>query len=108
MSSPEAPKYFVWWLCQHDYERHERLVRPAAISRVVWREVESREGRGGGYRLWIPSGFPKVQINKSQEEWDALKAIVKGDAGGIIIPVDHINICKYWGGVVTDLDLKPI
>ncbi len=102
-------KHFIWWLTQADYVKQKTNKRPSKIPKNIWNEVESRSGRGGRFRLWVPKGISYVGMPSDipNDHWEEFKSRTD-DAGGIVITEEHIDNCLNWGGMVTTDRLEQV
>ena len=85
----------VWWVNQSDCESiNEENIKPSYIRK----EYESRCGRAGRGRLWVPK-----EIKVKQVELPSTVAFEGSDShGGIVIFKEDIESIRSFGGIISD------
>jgi hypothetical protein len=96
----------IWWLNQSDHEMVSLLCEDAEIPQYIIKEFNSRVGRAGRGRLWIPEEIKFAGI-KWQDDDPIFDAV--GDSyGGIVIHRCDVHHIVSWPGFVTDENLRLI
>lgn len=101
----------IWWLNHDDVLANCAPDLVKLIPRAIYKEVRSRQGRAGRYRLWTPSGYPSVGV----DDWMGDKPSVvlmdrrgDGDHGGIVFRREFLPKISQLYGVITDFDLTLV
>jgi hypothetical protein len=87
----------VWWVNQADCDKIDEGLIPEPYIRT---EYESRLGRAGRGRLWVPE---EIDLNKVEVP----KTVVyeNGDThGGIVIFKADVEKVRGLGGILSDCD----
>lgn len=100
-----AEQYLIWWTSQEDCERIAPL---DTWPTYLYDEFQSRYGRNGRGRLWVPSKF-KDAPDSVTIDWDTLTnwlCKAAEDAGGIVIKTEHVEQVQYLPGFVTTFAMQ--
>lgn len=93
-------KYLIWWTNQNDCER---IVKLDTWPMWLADEFDSRDGRNGRGRLWIPSIFEDDEELPAEASWHENNWLCRAanDAGGIVIPATAVEHVQFLPGFVT-------
>ena len=94
----------IWWLSEANYGGLTTEVR-AALPRYIAEEVQSREGRSGRGRLWVPQGIELGPIPWPPDNPNAQK-IDEDCSGGIVFRRSDFAAVKDLPGFVTNTSLE--
>jgi hypothetical protein len=98
--------YVIWWLDQPSCELAIWLgAKHADWPTYIKKEFDSRVGRAGRGRLWVP---PDIQFSVQWKDGDPAFDAIGDDCGGIVIRLDDAHRVLSWPGLVTDENLRPI
>tara|TARA_R110002020_G_C15754156_1_gene726420 strand:- start:171 stop:473 length:303 start_codon:yes stop_codon:yes gene_type:complete len=94
----------IWWTTQEDCEKIQQM-DSVKIPNYIASEFESRCGRNGRGRLWVPDPIGLTSI-KWNEDSPVSERCEK--SGGIVFYSDDIVFIEDLEGVITDLNLDQI
>lgn len=100
-------QYAIWWLNQRACELAVALGADTSTwPEYIKEEFDSRVGRPGNGRLWVPQDFefPGIEWKDGDAAFDA----VAKDCGGIVILRTDAHHVLSWPGFVSGADLRPI
>jgi hypothetical protein len=100
----------IWWTnepqCKAAAAMHEAI---KTLPPYLAEELDSRYGRNGRGRLWVPDRFGENGEIKVDPWPDTLIAKkLEQYFGGIVFHREDLPIVRTYPGGVTDLDLNPI
>jgi hypothetical protein len=95
-----ADKFLIWWTNQSDCERITPL---DSWPTWLYDEFNSRMGRAGRGRLWIPRLWANDPEMPKEAVWqfDSWTCQAANDAAGIVIPSDALRHVQFLPGFVT-------
>ena len=94
-------KYAIWWLSQ---EACEQVINADHnLPDYIRNELNSRQGRPGRGRLWVPKSIDLDEITWNDE---ATMASAASSCGGIVIDAVDISHVMFLPGFVTDTRLE--
>lgn len=101
MGKPKSARYAIWWLDQasHEVARGSGFVE--SLPAYIQAEVESRRGRAGRGRLWVPSVIGRTG---GMTDTSAMDLWGSGDWGGIVIFHRDRAKLAFAPGFVTDFN----
>ena len=100
----------IWWLNQRECETvcGETETAPESLPEYVRREVQSRYGRNGRGRLWIPKEIDDGTVAVDPWPDNAMARQIGDTHGGIVLyRVDQPRIASM-PGILTDMRLNRI
>lgn len=97
----------VWWLSQADSQAiavSERAPGNLGWPEYLVSEFNSRYGRAGRGRLWVPPGITIRDIHWPDPETPI--ATICSNCGGIVFWRKDIEAIKQLPGLITDMELN--
>ena len=99
----------IWWLSQADCEAiavDEHAPEGELLPQYLKDEFNSRYGRPGRGRLWIPEGIDGFDVSWPEPETPIAK--ICGNCGGIVFWRKDMDALSILPGLVTDLFLNRL
>lgn len=93
--------YLIWWTNQSDCER---IVQLETWPTYLADEFQSRDGRNGRGRLWVPKDISDDAPDGVTIDWDENNnwlCKAASDAGGIVIRASDVRHVQFLPGFVT-------
>ena len=100
-------QFLIWWTNQRDAEDAAATVK-SFVPKYIVEEFQSRFGRPGRGRLWVPTHEDFAGISASGIVWDETVPRIEymNDAAGIVFRIEDYEHLKNHPGLITDVHMK--
>lgn len=99
-------RYLIWWTSQEDCERIAPL---DTWPTWLYDEFNSRMGRPGRGRLWVPESIDRIgDVPQGVTVWDDVNnwlCKAANNAGGIVIPASEVHHVQFMPGFVSTFEM---
>jgi hypothetical protein len=94
----------IWWLTQEECEAIRQSDRN--LPGYLGEEFDSRHGRPGRGRLWVPKNLGTAEVKPWPNK--PMARFLGANAGGIVIDRDDVPMLAEFPGIVTDMELRRL